>query len=601
MRTLSCTLTGIMLWAGTALLAQSPASGAPPSPAPRNSTQAAAQPAASASATTPAGDVDRSSLAPANPAPLAPAQVMNAIFRNEQQLVRQLHLYQPRVETYVQTERKDNELGEVPTGDHYFLGWADFSHGINEHSFMQQPGLLKSIWNDLAHFYSMDFLPRGFLQMIVVDQDQFDPQHYTLTYERQQFLGDVRCLVFDVTPRVKDQGKFQGRIWVEDQGYHIVRFNGTYTHAPVFGTYFHFDSWRINAKPGLWLPAYIYSEESDKQYSVLDRKLRFRSQTRLWGYDRKVNEGQSELASVLVQSPDAQDQSRSANDASPVEAERMWQREAEDNVLNRLQKAGLIAPPGPVDKILEQVVTNLEVTNNLDIQPAVRCRVLLTTPLESFTVGHTIVISRGLLDVLPDEPSLAMMLAHELGHIVLDHGIDTKYAFFDRMQFPDQKTFRKFDLAENPKEEAAADKEGLKLLENSPYKNKLANAGLFLRALANRAPDLPALVSPHLGNKFVLKGRVERMDALMQKAPQLQTRNVKQIAALPLGSRIKMNPWNDDIQMIQAPPVALLSAREKMPFEVTPFMPHLSYIDATQPQVAESSPQSAAQSTSQAQ
>lgn len=60
-----------------------------------------------------------------------------------------------------------------------------------------------------------------------------------------------------------------------------------------------------------------------------------------------------------------------------------------------------MAPYGEVDKVLETVVNNLEVTNNLDIQPEVRCRVLMTSTLESFTIGHTIVLSRGLVDVLP--------------------------------------------------------------------------------------------------------------------------------------------------------------------------------------------------------
>jgi Zn-dependent protease with chaperone function len=80
---------------------------------------------------------------------------------------------------------------------------------------------------------------------------------------------------------------------------------------------------------------------------------------------------------------------------------------------------GLLAPQGDVETVLETVVNNLEVTNNLDIQPVVRCRVLLTSTLESFTIGHTIVLSRGLIDVLPDEVSLANMRAHEMVHIVL--------------------------------------------------------------------------------------------------------------------------------------------------------------------------------------
>ena len=130
------------------------------------------------------------------------------------------------------------------------------------------------------------------------------------------------------------------------------------------------------------------------------------------------------------------DQSDATEDATPVQSERMWEREAEDNAIERLQRAGLVAPTGEVDQVMQTVVNNLIFTNNLNIQPEVRTRVLLTTPLESFTIGHTIVLSRGLLDVLPDEPSLAMVLAHELAHIALGHRLDTKLAFNDRHVLP---------------------------------------------------------------------------------------------------------------------------------------------------------------------
>src|SRR6202021_1435949 len=98
----------------------------------------------------------------------------------------------------------------------------------------------------------------------------------------------------------------------------------------------------------------------------------------------------------------------------------------EDNVVERLQVAGLMAPDGDVDRILETVVNNLLIVNNLDLA-GVRCRVLLTTPLESFVLGRTIVVSRGLLDVLPDEATLAAVLAHALAHIVLGHSVGAGY------------------------------------------------------------------------------------------------------------------------------------------------------------------------------
>jgi Peptidase family M48 len=318
--------------------------------------------------------------------------------------------------------------------------------------------------------------------------------------------------------------------------------------------------------------------------------MHFKAQTRLWGYDLKGLNKNEEFTQILVDSPQSiKDQSDTAADASPVVAERMWEKQAEDNSLERLQKVGLIAPPGEVDKVLCTVVNNLMVTNNIDLPGDVRCRVLLTAPLESFTIGHTIVISRGLLDVLPDEASLAMVLSHELAHIVLGHRLDTSLAFSDKMLFPDQDSFQRFDFKRDPADEEAADAKAMQLLKNSPYKDKLGNAGLFLKALQERAPDLPNLIRPHLGNSLA-GGKSIRMENLIESAPALDHKNVDQIAALPLGGRIKVDPWSDQVELSKAKPVALASAREKMEFEITPIFPHLTRLAGGGEKVASTTP-----------
>jgi len=273
-------------------------------------------------------------------------------------------------------------------------------------------------------------------------------------------------------------------------------------------------------------------------------------------------------------------------DNVPVEAQRTWERMAEDNALDHLQKIGLLAPAGDVDKTLQTVTNNLIITNKLEIEPDVRCRVLLTLPLESFTIGHTIVVSRGLLDVLPDEASLAMILAHELGHIVLGHGVDTSLAFTDRFFFPDIDAFQHLDFERDKADEAAADTKALELLENSPYKDKLSGAGLFLKALQDRSPALTHLITAQLGNR-VANGNATRMAALFTSAPPLQKRSLDQISALPIGSRIKLDPWSNQLTMMNGNHVALLYPKEKMPFEVTPFSPFLSYSQADKKLVAQ--------------
>jgi hypothetical protein len=259
-----------------------------------------------------------------------------------------------------------------------------------------------------------------------------------------------------------------------------------------------------------------------------------------------------------------------------LEAQRAWQQQAEDNVVDRLQKAGLLAPPGDVDKVLQTVVNNIEITNNIDLPRPVRARVMVTYPLETFSVGNTIVISRGLIDTLPDEASLAAILSHELSHILLGHNLGSKFAFDDRMLFSDESTYQNFGFRHNPQEETAADAKAIELLKNSPYAQKLGSGGLYLKQLAVRAPQLTALLTAHLGNGFTDdKGQITRMAALMTSAPALDDSKLDQIAALPLGGRIKLDPWLDHVEMIKASPVAITSVRDKMPFELTPFFPRL--------------------------
>ena len=499
-------------------------------------------------------------------------QVVDRIVNNEQHLYGQIRNYSPLVETYIQNLKPDKDLGQVPAGDKYFLGRANFAKGVSLVPISDTSSKGKKVVGSIGNFFSfaMQFLPDGFLQMIFIDTNGFDKQHYKFDYVRREFLGEVRCLVFDVTPSDKKEsrGRFLGRIWVEDQDYHIVRFNGSYNGNGHSSWYFHFDSWRTNVQPGLWLPTFVYSEEKDLHYAI-SKKLDFKAQTRLWGYNLGSAAKEEELSKILVETP-VQDDTKTSNDLSPIQAQRSWDRQAEDNLSDRLERIGLMAPKGEVDKVMETVVNNLEVTNNIDLDPEVRCRVLMTSTLESFTLGHTIVMSRGLVDVLPDEASLATMLAHELAHVVLGHRLDSQYAFFDQLLVEDKDTFRHFGFARTQEEEAQANTKAIQILNNSPYKNQLGNAGLFLQALDSRQKEIPNLISGHLGN------RVPQIADLKSTTPVDPKQNPQKIAALPIGGRVKIDPWNDKLDLIKSKPVGTVAEREKMPFEVTPFMPYLT-------------------------
>ena len=502
-------------------------------------------------------------------------RVLDRVVEREHLFMAQMRHLHPLVETYLQDLKTDSTGNTSPVKDQYFLGRLDMTDGPEDVSFVGQPGFGHRMVAKLTGIYSLHYLPLGFAQMVVLDSD-FQKRYYKFTFVRREFLGDVRCLVIDVQPREGEKtARFLGRIWVEDQDYNIVRFNGSYYPQPRLNFFFHFDSWRLNMRPGIWLPACVYIEESNLK-TGLAKTVHFKAQTRLWGYDLKGLSKNEEFTQILVDSPQSvTDQSDVAADATPVVAQRMWEKQAEDNAIDRLQKIGLLAPPGELDRVLATVVNNLLVTNKIDLQGDYRCRVLLTSPLESFTIGHTIVVSRGLLDVLPDEASLAMVLAHEVSHIVLGHPFDTRLAFNDKLFFPDEQSFQRMDFKRNAANEEAADEKALELLKNSPYKDKLGNAGLFLKALQEKAPDLPSLIRAHLGNSLA-GGKSTRMSTLLAAAPELDPKRLDQIAALPLGGRVKVDPWTDEVELSKAKPVALTSEREKLEFEITPFFPHLT-------------------------
>jgi len=504
--------------------------------------------------------------------PTALDQVIDNIIGREQDEVVLLSLYKPIIETYLQEMQPDKDLGVVPKKDFYFLGQADLSSGIVVRSMAAQ----KYHVTNLAA--NGGFVPQGFLQMIYVDRQRFDRKHYSFHYAGREFLGQVRCLMFDIAPLPKSgKNLFDGRIWVEDDKFTIVRFNGIY--LPIQSGFLiahvnlHFDSWRMNVQPGLWLPAYIFTEETSLRKNSIPPS--FKGQTRFWGYNLNNVEHESEFMDLTIDSPKVveDDAAQTEHDRSPLQEEREWGAEAEENVLDTLERTGLIAPAGSVDKVLDTVLNNLIVTNNLDLDPEPHCRVLLTSNLELFTIDHTIVISRGLIDVLPDEASLAVVLAQELADAMVPKASLDQYAFGDTLQASTQNAMGQFSFKDAPQDLTANSEKAMELLRNSPYRDKLGNAALFFAQLNIESKSLTSLISPHLGNRIYLPSQ------FLTSGTSLDPEQLHQIAALPMGARVKLDPWTDQVEMLKSKPVALESPREKMPFEVTPFMPFLVRFD----------------------
>jgi hypothetical protein len=401
---------------------------------------------------------------------------------------------------------------------------------------------------------------------------------------RKEFLGSVRTWVFDVHPKVSGMGRFYGRIWIEDEDGNVVRFNGTYTGPASEDSskyYFHFDSWRMNVQPGIWLPVAIYVEETNRIEG--EKTVGLKAQTHFWGYSLKLPTRDSENVSVKVD--DAVDNSQDSQDVGPLQATRAWVTQAENNVIDRLVEAGLVAPLDPggyENKVLDQIVVNLVVPNNLAFTDQLHTRILLSTTIETTTVGNTILISKGLIDSLPNEESFASVIAMELAHIALGHHIDTRYAFNDRLMFPDTSTFQRIDMYHSDHDNAEAAKKAIEYMQNSMYKDKMPSAGLYYAQLVDREKVLKGLNSPKLGDSLLKTDGTPWLADLQKMAPKINWDDLTQTAALPLGSWIKTDPWDDKVHMLNAKRYAPMNARDKMPFEVTPIFLRLQRYDAAQ-------------------
>lgn len=493
-------------------------------------------------------------------------RLLNEIVERERTLIAYLAPRNAIVETYIQEIPEEGGTA-WPGRDHYFLGRLNLDEELDFRPLeVRSTHKRQKQWLFLKRRFR--FEPAGFAEMIFPDRTQFNREDYSFEYVRREFLGTVRCLVFDVAP-VDEQaaGRFVGRMWVEDRAYSIVRFNGTYSNSQPRRTYFHFDSWRVHAEEGWWIPAFVYIEESNPSGQNSDIPL-FKAQTRLWGYNATTSDRLDELTSILVESESSVKDTNGMVDISPLSSQRLWEQQAEQNVLDRLEKSGLLAPKSEVDDVLRTVINNLIVTNQLALD--VQCRVLLTTPLESFTVGNTVVISRGLIDVLPDEASLATVLAAELAHILLGHQNNTQFAFQDEMMLPDEDLVKRLQFSRTAGEIEEAARRAFDILSHSPYKEKLSNAGLFLKALNSRAAHFPNLIRANLGNQLATESNLVRMSELAASAPDLEADKLDQIAALPLGSRVKLDPWTNKTSLMKTEAVSLRSASDKLPFEITP-------------------------------
>jgi hypothetical protein len=519
--------------------------------------------------------------------PSESALIDKAIAR-EKVVIATLKQRAPLVETYIQNMKPDPVMGQVPDSDQHFLGRVDFGDVIGDSVYENRSkssgplGFFKhssSYITGLGDSLHLNFNQTGFVQMLLVDSNAFDRQHYIFGFVRNEFLGNTPTAVFDVAPLpgTKAEGRFFGRIWIETGDGNIVRFNGDFAGSEKgYREFYHFDSWRTNVQPNLWLPTSAYVEESDTNSP--SHTLKFKAINHIWGYSLKVPTKDSQNTSLEVVG--ATDVSNDAQDVSPLGAQRAWVQQAEDNIVDRLYQAGLLDAPSDFDKTLGDLANNILAYNNITLSRPIRVRTMLTQPLESLAIGNTIILSKGLIDttgiVTQDGAqqmgNLNALLAFQVAHIILGHRLDTKYAFNDQLLFPSTSVFKRIPMHHTDADNEAAAKKAIELLNAKELVGGEQYFGLYLQQLEQRVKALQALNQPQIGDGLVTsdKNATFWMQALESKSPKLNVNDLKQQAAMPLSAFLRFNPWTDQVTVLHTAYEPLLSPSDKMPFEVEP-------------------------------
>ena len=519
------------------------------------------------------------------------AMIDGAIER-ERQVIRGVNERTPMVETYIQHMKADPVLGEVPASDQHFLGRVEFGRISRDNSYgsigdIGRSGFFKhsaSYIAELGRSLHLSSPGGGFIQVLFMDANGFDRQHYDFRFVRTDFLYATRTAVFDVSPvaGIHSAGRFRGRIWVETRNNYVVRFNGNFEgEGSGARENDHLDSWRTNTQGELWLPASVYVESGDRH------GLKFKATTQMWGYSLKLPEPESDVTIA-----GAADESGDVSDLSPLAAQREWSRQAENSVVDRLFEAGLIDAPSEFDKTLEALANNILVYNNIFLPSPIRCRVLLTQPLESLSVGSTIIISKSLLNTTgvgnadgeQQMGNLNAILAFQIAHIILGHRLDVKYAFNDRLLYPDSQ-FSHIPMHHTDADNEAAARKAIQLLGAKELVGSQRYFGLYLQELQKNVRNLKALSQPLIGDGLVKSGSDPTfwLAALMDKAGKPEGSGAGQQDAGSLSGFLRSDAGSDQVFVVRGRNDPVLVAANAMPFEIVPVFIPLSYRSSDTP------------------
>src|SRR3990170_2962355 len=241
---------------------------------------------------------------------IALEEIVERAAQAESAVIANLQTFKPIVEVYLQNVVPDESQAVTPTQDTYILGRFNWRKGPRLETLSGGKDAPR-VSSTSVTGKGLEYRPDGFAAMAAPDWGVLDSRRYAFTLVRREFIGDTRCFVIDVMPIRNARDGFSGRVWIEDRGFNIVRFNGINRRVErdFFrrALSFHVDSWRTNVLPGLWLPSYIYVEETDPEEAASTiRKAHVRGQVRLWAFDPRKAQASSAFTGILINAPHVQ-------------------------------------------------------------------------------------------------------------------------------------------------------------------------------------------------------------------------------------------------------------------------------------------------------
>ena len=179
---------------------------------------------------------------------------------------------------YRETAKMQTLDGDTPDGEFqetFDVSFDDKGHRVKNVVFAPLPTLQRITMSREDY----DDLENGFPMVLTSDEIG----QYNIIYAGQQQEDELHCYVFDVAPKQIEKNKryFQGRIWVDDHDFQIVKTYGQMVPETRVNKKGHgqenlfpkFTTWREQIDGKYWFPTYTRADDT-LHFSNQDVKIR---------------------------------------------------------------------------------------------------------------------------------------------------------------------------------------------------------------------------------------------------------------------------------------------------------------------------------------